>query len=566
MEKEEALKFLNLGIIEYKKKNFDLSTEHFKKAEKLFPNNIGILENLALSLYNQNKFIESINFLKKAINEEGNNQKAFDLLQKIYKELNEKKKLEQIILDRKYKNSLTLKDEISSKIYFPNFSNSKEEIKINRNNLNKNLDNILSKKNIKLDVSKDYILPPIFQLSYDEYDNLKINEKIVTVYRKIYPKLNQKIQLLKKNSEKIRIGFISEFITEHTIAKLYKGIIENLNRQKFEIIIFHSYRTRKGNYFKKILEMEVNGNIKNIFLTKNFDEKVQTIVNNKLDIIFYPDIHMSFDLYFLSYLRLAKFQITSWGHPETTGNKNIDYFLSSKLCEIQTAQNHYSEKLILVNHLPMYFYKPRIENDFRLKNENLSVRNKYCCPQSLFKFHPDFDEIIRKILIKDKKAKIFFIKDSKNILAKSFYERLKKKINGDIERVIFIERLKEKEFINHCGQASVLLDPIYFSSGNSFHESMYYGTPTVTLPSNYLKARIVKGAYDQMKLENSPVVNTVDEYVDLSVEIANLEEKKALDQKNYFKNQASKYLFENKLFINELENVFLKIMNNKLNY
>jgi hypothetical protein len=69
-----------------------------------------------------------------------------------------------------------------------------------------------------------------------------------------------------------------------------------------------------------------------------------------------------------------------------------------------------------------------------------------------------------------------------------------------------------------------------------------------------------------MKLENSPVVNTVDEYVDLSVEIANLEEKKALDQKNYFKNQASKYLFENKLFINELENVFLKIMNNKLNY
>ena len=56
---------------------------------------------------------------------------------------------------------------------------------------------------------------------------------------------------------------------------------------------------------------------------------------------------------------------------------------------------------------------------------------------------------------------------------------------------------------------------------------MYYGTPTVTLPSNYLKARIVKGAYDQMKLENSPVANTIDEYVDLSVEIANLDKKKA---------------------------------------
>ena len=131
--------------------------------------------------------------------------------------------------------------------------------------------------------------------------------------------------------------------------------------------------------------------------------------------------------------------------------------------------------------------------------------------------------------------------------------------------MFFIDRIREKEFINHCGQASVLLDPLYFGAGNSFHESMYYGTPTVTLPSNYLKARIVKAAYDQMKIENSPVVNTVDEYVNLSVEIANLEEKKALYQKNYFKNQASKYLFENKLFISELENIFIKIMNNKIN-
>ena len=81
-KKEEALKLLNLGIDEYKKDNFKLSSEYFKKAEKLFPNNIGILENLALSLYNQNEFSEAIAFLKKAISQEGNSQKAFDLLPK----------------------------------------------------------------------------------------------------------------------------------------------------------------------------------------------------------------------------------------------------------------------------------------------------------------------------------------------------------------------------------------------------------------------------------------------------------------------------------------------------
>ena len=136
-------------------------------------------------------------------------------------------------------------------------------------------------------------------------------------------------------------------------------------------------------------------------------------------------------------------------------------------------------------------------------------------------------------------------------------------MGSNIDRFVFLDRINTQKYINHCGQASVLLDPIYFGAGNSFHESMYYGTPTVTMPSNYLKSRIVKAAYEQMKIENSPVTNTVDEYVDLSIEIANMDKKKALDQKKYLSQQASKHLFENKNFIIELENIFFKIMNYK---
>ncbi len=65
-------------------------------------------------------------------------------------------------------------------------------------------------------------------------------------------------------------------------------------------------------------------------------------------------------LYFLTLLKLARFQITSWGHPETTGNNKIDFFLSSKLLETNEYQNNYSEKVLLSNYLPMYFYKPKL--------------------------------------------------------------------------------------------------------------------------------------------------------------------------------------------------------------
>ena len=81
---------------------------------------------------------------------------------------------------------------------------------------------------------------------------------------------------------------------------------------------------------------------------------------------------MSSDLYFLTYVKLAKYHLTSWGHPETTGNNNINFFLSSKLLEIDNAQTHYSEKLILSNYLPMYFYRPEISAD--LEDANLKSR------------------------------------------------------------------------------------------------------------------------------------------------------------------------------------------------
>ena len=166
-------------------------------------------------------------------------------------------------------------------------------------------------------------------------------------------------------------------------------------------------------------------NIKNITVPKNFDKKIELINEQNLDIIFYPEIGMSSEFYFLSYVRLAKTQITSWGHPITTGNNSIDYFLSSKLLETNNAQKRFSEKLVLSEYLPMFFYKPKIYKT--LSAEEIVKKNIYFCSQTLIKIHPNFDEIINKILIKDKKATIFFIRDEPEIISNKLFKRFKKK-------------------------------------------------------------------------------------------------------------------------------------------
>ena len=120
-----------------------------------------------------------------------------------------------------------------------------------------------------------------------------------------------------------------------------------------------------------------------------------------------------------------------------------------------------------------------------------------------------------------------------------------------------------ENYINLCGSASVLLDTLYFGAGNSFHESMIYGTPTVTMPSESLKSRIVLGAYKQMKIDNPPVVKSIDEYVEKAIELANLEEKKMLETKKYYSNNEKKYLFENQNFLKEFKDILVDIYKSK---
>ena len=207
----------------------------------------------------------------------------------------------------------------------------------------------------------------------------------------------------------------------------------------------------------------------------------------------------------------------------------------------------------------MYFYKPKVH--YQLTKEQLSKTNIYFCGQSLIKMHPIFDTVINKILNKDKKAEVIFIKSRNKNITKQFIDRLKKNINNNFDRIKFIERLETEEYINKCGSASVLLDTYWFGAGNSFHESMFYGTPTITLPTKYLKSRIVTGAYKQMKIENAPIANDIEEYVEKSVEYANYNVNKALELKSHYKNQADKYLYENENIISDMENIFESIIN-----
>ena len=152
---------------------------------------------------------------------------------------------------------------------------------------------------------------------------------------------------------------------------------------------------------------------------------------------------------------------------------------------------------------------------------------------------------------------MYLIKDNNKIYFNKLVERFKKVKYFDLDRVIFLDPLIRDNYINHLGTSSVLLDPLYFGAGNSFHESMVYGTPTVTMPTKFIKSRIVSAAYMQMEIENPPIVKNKNEYVELAIDIAN--SKNLLDIKKYYQNKAMEKLFNTTKAGEEFNQILLSL-------
>ena len=326
-------------------------------------------------------------------------KEALLLLYEVYinlDDINGIQKLKKISSSEDYFDDFT---KMKLNLYYPKLFDSVDQIKNFREGYSENIKKILYEENLNtLNLEKNPLVPPNFWLSYDGEDNLEINKKFTKLFKKIYPELNQLDLKDRVRNKKIKIGFISEFFTNHTILKLFEGIIYKLDKSKFDVYIFYSDKTLPGTRYEELKRNSMMYDYENVFLPENFYQKVNLIKEKCLDILFYTDIHMSQNLYYLTLIRLAKIQMTSWGHPETTGNSKIDYFLSSKFLEIEDCQKRYSEKVLLSNYLPMYFYKPKVINQLR---EDLMVKkNIYSCPQNLIKMHPSFDLAINKILKK----------------------------------------------------------------------------------------------------------------------------------------------------------------------
>jgi predicted O-linked N-acetylglucosamine transferase (SPINDLY family) len=181
--------------------------------------------------------------------------------------------------------------------------------------------------------------------------------------------------------------------------------------------------------------------------------------------------------------------------------------------------------------------------------------NLYLCPQTLFKFHPEFDAILGSILRADPRGRLALIRSKTARWAELLAERLRKSIPDVADRIVFLPQQDSSGFLNLLAVSDVMLDTIHFNGMNTSLEGFSVGTPIVTLPTEFQRGRHTAGMYRKMGFTECIAADS-DDYVRIAVKLGTEGDYRRHARDEILRR--NEVLFEDMQVVREFERCFLE--------
>jgi protein O-GlcNAc transferase len=315
--------------------------------------------------------------------------------------------------------------------------------------------------------------------------------------------------------EPIRLGIVSGFFCQHSNWKIpIKGWLKMLDRDRFRLFGYHTGVQRDG-------ETKIAASLCHRFVQGPLplDAWRDAVAGDAPHVLLFPEIGMDKVTAQLAGQRLAAVQCASWGHPVTSGLPTIDYFLSSELMEPVDAEAHYSERLVELPNLSIY-YEPVEVTPARLDRAALGLRQDavvYWCAQSLPKYLPQYDEVFARIAANVGACQFAIIEFAGGRgVTKLFKARLDRTFGAAglkaSDHCVFLPRLAPEHFAAAIGQCDIVLDSIGWSGCNSILESLAHDLPIVTMSGKMMRGRHATAILNMMDVPET-IAQSVDELV-----------------------------------------------------
>ncbi len=321
--------------------------------------------------------------------------------------------------------------------------------------------------------------------------------------------------------EPIRVGIVSAFFYRHSNWKIpIKGWVDQLDRSRFRVTGYHlgTIRDEQTEAAAKLFDRFVHR-------TLETDGWRREILADRPHVLIYPGLLMDTAALQLAAQRLAPVQCNSWGHPETSGLPTLDYFLSSDLMEPPQAQDYYTEKLVRLPNLSIY-YEPVETEAVTVTREELGLRadaTVFWSAQSLYKYLPQHDEVFARIAREVGNCQFVFLRHfGASKVTQVVQARLDHAFTAAglraADHCVFLDRLSQSKFVAAAGLCDVFLDSIGWSGCNSALESLPHNLPIVTARGAFMRGRHSAAILEMMGVTDT-VAETVDDYVAIAARL-----------------------------------------------
>jgi predicted O-linked N-acetylglucosamine transferase (SPINDLY family) len=320
---------------------------------------------------------------------------------------------------------------------------------------------------------------------------------------------------------RLRIGFVSGYFRQHSIWKLFRGWIENLDRTRFVVTGYMTAaaddaQTREA---RAACDAFVEG-------VPGFEALAARIFADRPHALIYPEIGMDPIAHKLATLRLAPVQCTSWGHPETSGLPTIDWFLTSDLMEPPNEAARYTERVLRLPGLSIDYAPPAVA-PAPIDAKKFGLRAgamRFLCCQSIFKYLPQDDDVLARIAAEIPDSQFVFLgHPTAPQLTQRFEARL---ANAFAARgaspqgqIAMLPPLDQAHYAGLNRGCDLFLDSLRWSGGNTALEAIAQGLPALTWPGDLMRGRHSAAILTMAGLDEG-IATSPDDYVAKAVAFA----------------------------------------------
>jgi protein O-GlcNAc transferase len=316
----------------------------------------------------------------------------------------------------------------------------------------------------------------------------------------------------------IRVGYLSGDFCTHSVAFFIEAILQHHDRSRFKLYCYAT-TAKSDDTTLRLKSLDVDWRD---ICGLTAAVAAQKIRDDEIDILVDLSGHTSGNRLDIFAIKPAPVQVSWIGYPHSTGLKQMDYYISDRICNLPgTGDNLYSETLIRLPRVFCCYLPPAVFPQVSVLPSSLSGQITFGCFNSFSKINHGLFAIWARIL-KAIPGSRLYLKSAPLSGAGT-----KRKVLDLFEQLgIAPERIMLRPFSEsseqHLAQYSdidIALDTYPYNGTTTTCEALWMGVPLITLAGDRHLSR-VGASFLQLAGLPELVADSPDEYVDRAVKLA----------------------------------------------